>query len=316
MLAELLLVLSGHPSSFFEPFPSPPSSASTFTISPSLQEFLHPGERHSLNTLGNLAFRYSKTRSWATHIQRRAREALLASSAKGKQRAVNDGVDQYLSTLAGSVLDALTGYEVLIVSTEARILALDPAMVQDQQGYVPLSSIVATFSPWHAPMAALANLVDQLSEEGSISGGRLLEHVYELTQTGNPTLQTIFTTMFDTLRHLFLTHLVAFLLYGLAPEISLSSSPSIALDIGPDPLSPQHRIYALNETLLPRSIHAATRESILYVGRVAATLRREGRSLPRTLVDELRDEIMAVKGLEDWSGLKVAVQRARAEVGE
>ena len=316
MLAELLLVLSGHPSSFFVPSPSAPASAGTLTISPSLNEYLHPGEQHSLNTLGALAFRYSRIRSWSTQIQRRAREALLTSSAKGKQRAVSDEVDQYLYTLAGSVADALRGYEELIVITEARILSFDPVMVQDQQGYVPLSSIVATFSPWQAPMAALANLVDDLSKEGTASGGRLLELVYELTQTGNPTLQTIFTTILDTLRHLFLTHLIAFLLYGLAPERSSPASPSIALDIGPDPLSPQHRLYTLNEDLLPRSILAATRESILYVGRVAATLRREGQSLPKTLVDELRDEVLAVKGLDDWSGLKEAVQRTRSEVGE
>ena len=316
MLAELLLVLAGHSSSFFIPSPPPPSAPSSLSVSSDLSDYLHPGEISSLNTLGTLAFRYSKIRKWAVDVQRRARDAVLASSIGGKQSAVDDEVDQYLSTLAGSILDAVKVYEVLIITTEARILSVDPALVQDRQGYVPLSSLVATFSSWQAPMAALANLVDTLSV-GHWTPGRLIETLYGLSQTGNPTLQAIFSTLLAGLRQLFLTHLVVFLLYGLAPTSSRLHSPSIALDVGPDPLSPQNRQYALNDALIPPSIRGPTRESILYVGRVAATLRREGRSLPKTLVDGLREEVMGVRSLEDGRGLlELAIQRTRAEVGE
>jgi gamma-tubulin complex component 4 len=315
MLAELLLVLSGLPSSFFVPSPAPPAIPTTLSVSPSLSQYLHPGETSSLNTLGILSFRYSQIREWALVTQLRARQAVLASHVKGKQKAIDGEVDPYLSTLAGSVLDALSGYEVLIVTTEARILSVDRALVQDHQGYVPLSSLVATFSSWQSPMAALASLVDNLSS-GEWPAGRLLELVYDLTRTGNPKLEGIFTKLLEALQHLFLTHLVTFLLHGLAPTTSLPTSPSIALDIGPDPLSPQHRIYALNDSLIPPSIRGGTRESILYVGRVAATLRREGRSLPTSLVDGLRENVMGVKGLDEGGGLNEAIQRTRAEVGE
>lgn len=315
MLAELLLVLSGHPSAFFIPSPSPTSVPTTLAVSSSLADYLHPGEIASLHTLGQLAFNYSTIRRWANGIQKRAREAVLASAVKGKHKAVDDEVDQYLSTLAGSLLDALGDYEILIVTTEARVLAVDPALVQDQQGYVPLSSLIATFSPWQAPMAALANLVNTLSNEKP-TPGRLLDLMDGLSQTGDPTLERIFTKMLDGLRHLFLIHLVVFLLHGLAPIASSPTTPSIALDIGPDPLSPQHRVYALNEDLFASSIRGVTRESILYVGRVAATLRREGRSLPKSLVDGLRGEVLAVKGLVEGGGLDRAVQQTRAEVGE
>jgi gamma-tubulin complex component 4 len=73
-------------------------------------------------------------------------------------------------------------------------------------------------------------------------------------------------------------------------------------------------VYTLNTDLFPESIASETRESILYVGRVAATLNREGRSLPKTMVDELRKVIMSAEELDD--GLERAIQRTREEVGE
>lgn len=316
MLAELLLVLSGHPSTFFVPFSPLPSLPTTLTVSPSLADYLHPGEISSLNTLGQLAFRYSKIRTWSSIIQRQARQTVLSTSLKGKHKAIEvEEIDQYLSTLAGSILDTLKEYDILIVTTEARILTCYPGSVQDQQGYVPLSSLVAIFSSWQAPMAALAGLVDTLST-GKWTPGRLIELVHTLSQTGDPMLEGIFTSTLGGLRHLFLIHLTVFLLHGLAPTSSSPSSPSIALDIGPDPLSPQHRVYALNNDLLPPSIRRATRESILYIGRVAASLRREGRSLPKSLVDGLREEIMTVGGLGNGGGLDEAIQSTRAELGE
>ncbi|WVR08191.1 hypothetical protein IAU60_005237 [Kwoniella sp. DSM 27419] len=328
MLAEVLLVLSGHSSSFFIPSPPGPSTATTLVVSPHVREYLHPGEISSLNSLGQLAFRYAKIRDWAQDVQRRGREAILAenlsSSRKGKQREVQLSADhgvpsQYLSTLASSLLRTLNDYNLLVVETEARILALDPGMIQDQ-GYVPLSNLVATFDLWQAPLASLVNLVDQLSTtgpEGSTkTPGQLLDLITERTQTGNPFLEKMYQSLLSSLVYLFLTHLVSFLLYGLAPSRSTATSPALALDVGADPSSPKYRIYKLNEDLIPASIDRRTQQSILYIGRVAATLRRQGRELPKSLVDGVRVEIMAVKGLAEADGLGEAMQRARAEVGE
>ncbi|OCF35137.1 hypothetical protein I316_03178 [Kwoniella heveanensis BCC8398] len=349
MLAEVLLVLLGHDSSFFVPSPpSPSSQLTTLTVSPHLAEYLHPGEVISLNSLGQLAFWYRAIKSWATLIQKRGREAVIAESltsskkGKGKERAsardTASGAEadeetvpnQYMCTLASSVLDTLSSYELLVVETEARILNFDPAVVQDpEQGYVPLSNLVATFDGWQAPLSSLHALTQQLSssplsreqeksgeqERGWTPGG-LLDLIYDKTQTGNPSLKKIYTRILSSLIRLLLTHLVSFLLYGIAPTRSTPTSPSIAIDVGSDPLSPKYRIYRLNDHLLPSSIDRRTRESILYIGRVAATLKREGMSLPKSLVDGVRVEIMAVKSLEEIGGLDDAIQRARAEVGE
>ncbi|WVF68561.1 hypothetical protein IAT40_003330 [Kwoniella sp. CBS 6097] len=340
MLAEVLLVLLGHNSSFFITSPSSSSSSQprTLSVSPHLAEYLHPGEVVSLNSLGQLAFRYRAIKTWATDIQTRGREAVLAESlasckrakGKAKEMAHDEGAipNQYLSTLASSILDTLSSYELLVVETEARILKLDPAVVQDpEQGYVPLSNLVATFDKWQAPILSLYALTQHLStsprkaereesEEQGWTPGQLLDLIYEKTQTGNPFLKKMYTRIHLSLIRLFLTHLASFLLYGLAPSTSTPTSPSLAIDVGSDPSSPKYRIYRLNDQLFPTSIDRRTRESILYIGRVAATLKREGMSLPKSLIDGVREEIMAVKSLEEIGGLVDAIQRARAEVGE
>ncbi|ODN78453.1 hypothetical protein L202_04088 [Cryptococcus amylolentus CBS 6039] len=326
MLAEVLLVLGGHPSSLFVPHPPQAAVPKTYQVSPALCEYLHPGEISSLNSLASLAFQYTQVKKWAASTLKLGREAVLAeslySSRKGKQRQPEDSglaaPDQYLSTLAASTLEVLSEYDLLIVETEARILSFDGSLVQDQQGYVPLTSIVATFDKWIAPIASLKRMVDQLSstEYGDWTPGRIIDLVHEKTQTGNPFLKAIFTSLSNSLRHVFLTHLVSFILYGIAPTLSTPTSPAIGLDIGADPLSPQHRAFALNEELLPSSMQGKTKESILYVGRVAATLKREGRSLPKQLVSGLREHIMSVKWLEEGEDLGEAIEKARAEVGE
>jgi gamma-tubulin complex component 4 len=327
MLAEVLLVLTGHPSAFFIPHPPAPARPTTLSLSPSLATYLHPGEIASLNNLGQLAFQYSRIRAWALSIQAQSRSAvhLEYASKKGKERAQPDlGTapaceGAYFSTLVAGLLCVLKDYELLVVETEARILAVDPALVQDGRNHVPLSTLVATFDPWRPVLADLGRLVDTLSSPsaaGEWTPGALLHHLTSLCATGNPRLRAMHMTLLHGLRALFLTHLVAFLLFGLAAPASTPVSPAVGIDAGPDPQSPQHRVYRLNADLFPPGVRARTRESVLYVGRVAATLRREGRTLPPPLVAGLREETMAVTDLEEDGGLERAVSRARAEVGE
>jgi hypothetical protein len=311
MLAEVLLVLAGHPSSFFVPTPAERPTA--LKVSHALSRHLHPGEEQALNQLAQLAYHYTSIRTWARRIQEQGRHGVLEETLrKGKGKAA-DVPDTYISTLAGSILDVLREYELLLVQVETDILNLDEGLAQDELGYVPLSILLAKFSVWQGPLAGLKNLVDTLSQS-SWTPGQLLDHLIGLADNGNSRLSEMYRTLYDSLLRLFLTHTVMFLLNGIAPTTSTPTSPSIAIDAGTDPLSPQHRIYTLNTDLFPASIAGETRESVLYVGRVAATLKREGRSLPKTMVDELRRVIMSVAGLDDE--LERAIQRTREEVGE
>jgi len=321
MLAEVLLVLSGHPSAFFTPYP--PAQPTTLRISPELEKYLHPGETSSLNTLGSLAWHYTRIRQWSKTTIANAQTSILdLNRAKGKQRETGQG-DVYLSALAHGITTVLGGYEAAIVELETKVLEMDEGVVQDLQGHVPLSIIVATFSPWFAPLHSLSDLVDVLSRD-SPTPGQLMEMLGELSDTGNPELERIYGRLLTTLESLFVTHLTTFVLFGQAPTTTSRAMPAFALDVGPDALSPRHRTYALNGDLLPRSIGAKSRESMLYVGRVSATLRREGRELPRSMVDALRKAFDGVVVLDDEAGVRSrglegldeAIGMARREVGE
>lgn len=313
MLSELLLVLFGHPSSFFHP--SPAERPTTLRVASTLSRHLHPGEEQSLNTLAQLASQYIRIRDWARDIQTAGRRAIMDETlrtSKGKGKA-SEPPDTYLATLAGSILDILRDYELLIVEIETEILQLDGGLVQDESGFVPLSILLARFSPWQATLSALSDLVNKL-EKSTHTPGQLLGRLRDLTNNGNTRLRDMFQYLYGSVLRLFLMHLVAFLLSGIVPLVSTPTSPSIAIDDGADPLSPQHRAYVLNPDLIPDGISSETRESILYVGRVAATLKREGRVLPSTMMDDLRREIMGVTELDD--GLERAIHRAREEIGE
>ena len=222
-------------------------------------------------------------------------------------------------------MSILGEYESLIIELEEKVLKRDEGVVQDLQGHVPLSIIVATFSPWFAPLHSLSELIDRLVRERP-SPGRLMEILGEKIDTGNPDLARIYARLLTTLEKLFITHLTTFILHGQAPISSSRVMPALALDIGPDTLSPRHRSYALNEEMIPRSVGQKSRESLLYVGRVAATLRREARELPRSMVETLRKAFEGIvtmneaeergvrsRGLE---GLDEAIGTARREVGE
>ncbi len=295
MLAEVLLVLGGYPSSLI----------TADGVAPALAEHLHPGEAAALATLGRLAGHYRTVRDWALETQGAARAAVLKKPREGEEEGRQPG--QYTAVLAGAVRGVLDDYTALLVDTEARILASDNAVVQpsDSGAYVPLSLLLATFDGWHAPLASLAALVHSLPP----TPGELLTRLSALSSSGDPTLKGIYTSLLAAVWRLFLSHLCVFLLDGLAPETSSPAAPALGLDAGADP---PHRLYRLNTDLLPGSVGASARESILYVGRVAATLKREGRALPRAVTEPARQRVMA----SEPGGLDKALQRVRADVGE
>lgn len=324
MLAEVLLVLAGHPSSFFTPHP--PQSPTTLRLTPSLERYLHPGEIASLNTLGDIAHNYASIKLWATLQLESTRQAILLSNRKGKQKALDPAPHPsnpcvYTSTLASAILDSLRSYEEIIVELEMKILKMDTEVVQDSKGYVPLSIIVASFSHWITPLQSLHHLVATIQRDKPTPGG-LIDLVRARVESGHPELRRIYVTLANVVERLFIRHLTVFVLFGQAPTGSSGVTPSIALDTGADALSPRHRMYELNTDLVPSSVGGRTRESLMYVGRVAATLKREGRDLPRGLIQELQEAFEGVtqerngRGVRGLEGLDEAVDLARREVGE
>ncbi|KDQ15723.1 hypothetical protein BOTBODRAFT_158048 [Botryobasidium botryosum FD-172 SS1] len=261
MIAEILLVLAGHPSSLF----LPPA-----TLLPAFAPLLHPGEIQCLEALALLAHRYNKVKVFSNTPPRNS---------------------EYVSSVCATLRSILGEYEQLVVDTEAKVLRKDDAMVA-RGSFVPLASIKATFAEWDAPLAALEVLVDDIRAgprptpeveppNEAPSGapahwppGPLIDLLLHRAQTGVQRIAVLFSQLAVAAQRLWQIHLTAFLVHGaLAPSDALAKTSDSK--------------YHLNIQAIPSCVSSATRESIAYVGRAVATVEeaegRGSRAVPRDM---------------------------------
>ncbi|KEP49699.1 gamma-tubulin ring complex protein [Rhizoctonia solani 123E] len=233
MLAEVLLIMSGHASSLLEPDGS---------IAPAFAPLLHPGEQQVLKELATLASQYRKLKQSCPSL--------------GQQ-------SQYMSSLCAALTEILTEYEDLVVETEARILKRDSELVANAT-VVPLSAIKATFSVWDVQFTALCLLVDQL-EAGppGLDGvrwppGPLIDLLLQRARTGVQRVAYVTNRLALAVQRVWRSHLLAFLVHGILDAT--------------DPLARAADGYKLNPECIPMCITTQTREAIAYVGRAVAVV--------------------------------------------
>ncbi|KAJ1302591.1 hypothetical protein OPQ81_002908 [Rhizoctonia solani] len=233
MLAEVLLIMSGHASSLLEP---------DGTTSPAFTPLLHPGEQQVLKELATLASQYRKLKQSCPTLSQQS---------------------QYMSSLCAALTEILTEYEDLVVETEARILKRDPELVANAT-VVPLSAVKATFSIWDVQFTALCLLVDQL-EAGppGLDGvrwppGPLIDLLLQRTRTGVQRVAHVINRLALAVQRVWRSHLLAFLVHGI-------------LDAA-DPLARAADGYKLNPECIPMCVTPQTREAIAYVGRAVAVV--------------------------------------------
>ncbi|CAE6526384.1 unnamed protein product [Rhizoctonia solani] len=233
MLAEVLLIMSGHASSLISP---------EGTISPAFAPLLHPGEQQVLKELATLASQYRKLKQSCPTLSQQS---------------------QYMSSLCAALTEILTEYEDLVVETEARILKRDPELVANAT-VVPLSAVKATFSIWDVQFTALCLLVDQL-EAGppGLDGARwppgpLIDLLLQRAKTGVQRVAHVTNRLALAVQRVWRSHLLAFLVHGI-------------LDAA-DPLARAADGYKLNPECIPACVTHQTREAIAYVGRAVAVV--------------------------------------------
>lgn len=185
MIAELLAMLAGHPSSLFAssstvstPFGSAPVA---FKVRDNL-DFLHPSEVEVLNKLATYYVRYVRIKSFAESQIEAARQRAVraafranslasrsASSAKDAQAELEQQPTLHLVPLCSTLLSILADYHALVLQTERLVLDKDADLVA-QTGFVSLANLRARFEPWDAPLSALDDLVTVLLR-GPVNGG-------------------------------------------------------------------------------------------------------------------------------------------------
>ncbi|CBQ72887.1 conserved hypothetical protein [Sporisorium reilianum SRZ2] len=170
MIAELLAMLAGHPSSLFASSSTPSAS---FKIRDDL-DFLHPSEIEILNHLATYYTRYNRIKSFAESQieaarQRAVRAALRANSlasrsstsAKDAQAELEQQPTLHLVPLCSTLLSILADYHALVLHTE-RLVLEDNVELVASTGFVSLANLRARFEPWDAPLTALDDLVTLL----------------------------------------------------------------------------------------------------------------------------------------------------------
>ncbi|KIM32251.1 hypothetical protein M408DRAFT_326880 [Serendipita vermifera MAFF 305830] len=296
VVAEILLVLSGHSSSIFTKGDNPSQPPK---VSSAFADLLHPGEIESLESLSRIAWRYARIKN--------AKRTLCTPNNAGQ-------VSKYLSALYAALNDILkTEYEALIVETEAKVVKRDDAFVASG-AFVPLSSIRATFSEWDAPFAALHTLLDRLevSADGTVPPrgepplwppGKLIDMLLERAETGVGKIGSIMSSLAVAVQRVWRIELIAFLVHG-----TLSTT---------EPLANEKEAYSLNAEAIPSCLSFQTRESITYVGKALVTVRaaRGQKQLPRTLTTE-HTKILERALPQDVYAFDKAIAEIRTNVSE
>ncbi|EJU02340.1 hypothetical protein DACRYDRAFT_94683 [Dacryopinax primogenitus] len=239
MLAETFAVLAGHESSLFTVSPN------GLQLSESFAPLLHPGERSALISLASIAFLYRNVRSFA--------------------RSPSHRPNEYICALASAVGAELKEYEALVVKTEESVLRKDDALV-GSGSFVPMSALLAIFSGWEPPLAALSSLIAEIKagpsegNEPNWPAGKLIDLVHRRARTGYSQVADIFNRLLASLQRILLHHLNAYLLHGIP----------------------------LPADSIPSCISPETKEAIVYVGDAIAITQKEGwtQSLPRELLSE------------------------------
>jgi gamma-tubulin complex component 4 len=185
MIAEVLLVLAGHSSSFFP---------KDHTIDPSFDALLHPGEKQCLESLGLIAYRYQ--------------------SIKKACRDLSDSSSRALCALSAALDDILRNeYEALVVETEAKVLKRDAGLVA-KGSFVPLSSIRAVFAPWDAPLQALDSLMNTVQSKEGWRPGALIDLLLTRSKTGVYRVADIMKQLSTAVQRVWRVQLTSFLVHG------------------------------------------------------------------------------------------------------
>ncbi|KAL7753694.1 hypothetical protein RI367_000625 [Sorochytrium milnesiophthora] len=256
MLHELLVAMTGHPGDIFVPYPPPPLTPTTFAIRTDYP-FLHPAERNSLNRLAQLGFWHAAALRFVRSEKLNARGAYTVAFAQGIERV-------------------LTDYQHLIIATEESVLKRE----DDQQGRTPISMLVATFSKQHSILKAVYDtlLLVQGGASGTYHGCKLVNLVQKRTVTGDAAVAQAFARILHACNTVLFRQLSAWLLYGQLHDphaeffikCKVSEGNMSAETNAQDVWSAD---VTVDQSMLPYLISPALSDTVLLVGKAAATVR-------------------------------------------
>lgn len=266
MLHELLLALSGHPSSLL--YPSADRSEDR-----KLQDLLSPAESTLLQNLArDLGEKHKSIRERAGRISS-SHDSIIC-------RAVSTVI---IST-------HLAKFQQKILEVERDILEERPSLV-GAYNVVPLSGLVGAFAGWDRKLQWLWRLVEFIQpnsanegEEGQLActADAILGRLRDSTQTGYPDIELMALHLTKVAEGAWLKQVSAWVLYGRLPLVGTDffiveekkkntgkgGGPTNATDL-----------YSVKASLVPAFVTRSTANSILFIGRSLNHIREEKRSM-------------------------------------
>lgn len=254
MLHELLLALSGHPSSLL--FPSNDEAENKI-----VRDLLSPAETALLKSLSeDLGEKHRNIRERATDISS-VHVSIVC-------RAVSTAI---VSTHLGN-------FQQRILEVERWILEENSNLV-GAYNIVPLSGLVSAFDGWGRKLEWLWNLVQFIQSDvpgkgirqgtvnqRSCTGSRILERLRESTHTGYPDIEQIALHLTKIAEEAWLKQVSAWVLYGRLPSLGAADF-FISKEEGRAKVHGSTDTYGIKASLVPTFVTPSTANSILFIGK-------------------------------------------------
>ncbi|KAJ5877882.1 hypothetical protein N7455_001347 [Penicillium solitum] len=300
MLHEILLSLSGQPSSLFS------TQKGENAVTQDDFSLLSPPEKALLTSVAHLSRLHVQLRKYASDI----------SSASP-------------SVICRSVSTAIVGthlgeFQKKILEVERAILAEDSEYVGGY-GIVPLSTIVGEFAPWTRRMEWLWAVIRFIQPERKTqllhdsTGAALMDHLRTEAQTGYLDIKEMALQLATVAEMAWMKQLSMWLLYGNLP-IYGKEDFFIQEDTENENGEAQ---FSINVRLLPNFVTAQTAGSILFIGKSLNHIRAKRKTsiagtstAPVTLYREHIEQLAGLKSPISPSKLTTAVDSIRLSLSQ
>lgn len=300
MLHEILLSLSGQPSSLFS------TQKGENAVTQDDFSLLSPPEKALLTSVAHLSRLHVQLRKYASDI----------SSASP-------------SVICRSVSTAIVGthlgeFQKKILEVERAILAEDSEYVGGY-GIVPLSTIVGEFAPWTRRMEWLWAVTRFIQPERKTqllhdsTGAALMDHLRTEAQTGYLDIKEMALQLATVAEMAWMKQLSMWLLYGNLP-IYGKEDFFIQEDTENENGEAQ---FSINVRLLPNFVTAQTAGSILFIGKSLNHIRAKRKTsiagtstAPVTLYREHIEQLAGLKSPISPSKLTTAVDSIRLSLSQ
>lgn len=241
MLHEILLSLSGHPSPLLREAAAAANPRDARIPVSSAAKAISPPERALLASLAHISDLHVRLLSTTAQIS--------ASHGSAICRGVATAIDTvHLAAFRRKVLDV-----------EDAVLRRDAALVGAYNA-VPLTAVVAEFTPWTRRLEWLWGIVQFMQDTPVGAGPRLIDRLRGEVQTGYVDIEETSTSLVRVAEVAWLKQVSAWILYGQLPTFGVEDFFVQKSDAGEEE-------YTCVAALLPSFVTPSTAASMLFIGR-------------------------------------------------